>query len=73
MLHERVKLGIKKELIELVRLEGIGRIRARMLYSYGFKNIDALKKASIEQLKSVPLIGEKLARSIKQQLVTLTS
>jgi len=32
-LRLRVKYGIKAELVDLVRLRGIGRVRARMLYN----------------------------------------
>jgi len=38
-LAERVEKGVRKELIPLARLEGIGRIRARILYSAGYKTI----------------------------------
>tara|TARA_A100001037_G_scaffold298435_1_gene322151 strand:+ start:5737 stop:7968 length:2232 start_codon:yes stop_codon:yes gene_type:complete len=34
-LQRRVKYGVKEELLELVSVEGIGRIRARQLFSHG--------------------------------------
>ncbi len=68
VMTERLKHGIKEELIPLARLEGIGRVRARALYSRGFKNIEDLKKADIESLMSVPGIGPQIARRIKEQL-----
>jgi len=64
----RVKYGIKQELIPLASLEGVGRIRARMLFNSGFKTIDDLKKASIMDLIKVPSIGLKLSKKIKEQV-----
>lgn len=68
LINSRVKNGVREELLELVKLEGIGRVRARMLYNSGFKTINDLKKATIEQLSSIPLIGKTLAVKIKNQL-----
>jgi helicase len=68
ILRERVIDGIKSELLPLVRLEGIGRVRARLLYNAGFRTIDDLKKASISQLTRVPLIGLQMAKKIKDQV-----
>ncbi len=67
-LMERVRKGVKKELLPLVRLEGIGRVRARILYNAGLKTLDDLKKAPMERLTSLPLIGLKLAKKIKDQV-----
>jgi len=65
---ERIEKGVKAELLPLVRLEGIGRVRARILYNAGLKTLDDLKKAPIEKLTSLPLIGPKLAKKIKDQV-----
>ncbi|MBD3263249.1 DEAD/DEAH box helicase [Candidatus Woesearchaeota archaeon] len=62
----RVKYGIGKELISLVKLKGIGRFRARKLYSNGIKNIKILKATKITDL--VKLIGPKTAKKIREQL-----
>jgi helicase len=67
-LMERTQRGVKKELLPLARLEGIGRIRARILYNAGFKSLEDLKKAPMERLTSLPLIGLKLAKKIKDQV-----
>jgi len=67
-LMERAEKGVKKELLPLVRLEGIGRVRARVLYNAGLKSIDDLKRAPLEKLTSLPLIGPKLAKKIKDQV-----
>lgn len=68
VMTERLRHGIKEELIPLARLEGIGRVRARALYSKGFKSLEDLKRASVGELMSVPGIGPQIAHRIKEQL-----
>jgi len=63
-LRFRIKHGVKKDLLELVRIEGIGRVRARILANYGFRTIESLKKASEKDLVKLPLIGAELAKKI---------
>ena len=67
-LMERVEKGVKAELLPLVRLKGIGRVRARILYDAGLKSLEDLKRASLENLTRLPLIGPKLAKKIKEQV-----
>ena len=62
----RVKYGIREELLPLIRLKGIGRIRARTLYNSGLRRLSDLRKIPLESLSRI--IGPKLARSIKEQL-----
>ncbi|MEM2796338.1 MAG: ATP-dependent DNA helicase [Candidatus Hadarchaeales archaeon] len=72
-LTERIRYGVKEELLELVQLEGIGRVRARSLFSGGFKTLKDIAKASEAELASLPYIGKEIARSIKRQVETLIS
>ena len=67
-LVERVSKGIKKELLPLVQLEGVGRVRGRIMYNAGFKTIEDVKHASIEQLTNLPLMGPRSAKKIKEQV-----
>jgi len=67
-LRGRVEKGVKAELLPLVRLEGIGRTRGRILYNAGYKGIDDLKKAELDELVNLPLIGPKIAKRIKEQI-----
>lgn len=67
-LRERVVNGIKRELIPLTKLEGIGRVRARSLFAAGFTDIDKLSQATVEKLSKVPKIGPAVASQIKKQL-----
>ncbi len=65
-LRVRLEYGVKEELLPLVRLKGIGRIRARKLFNSGIKTISDLKKIPLESLAR--LVGEKTAYKIKEQL-----
>jgi helicase len=67
-LMERVEKGVKKELLPIVRLEGVGRVRGRILYNAGYKTIEDIKHAQIEDLMKLPAIGPKLAKKIKEQV-----
>jgi len=67
-LKMRVKYGCKEELLSLVKLRGIGRVRARTLYRHGFKTISMLRKASVETLAKLPGIGINIAKQIKEQV-----
>jgi helicase len=67
MLRVRVSKGVKPELVKLVGLEGVGRVRARMLYGAGLKSIDDIKERSLTELTSIPTIGSSLAKRIKEQ------
>jgi len=67
-LRERVAKGVKAELIPLVRLEGIGRVRARIMFNAGFRTLEDLRKASIEDLSRLPSIGMRIAKRIKEQV-----
>jgi helicase len=68
LMSKRVKFGIKRELLDLVSLTGIGRARARNLFKAGFKNRSDLAKASVERLSLVPGVGSRLALSVKKQV-----
>jgi helicase len=67
-LQERVKNGIRSELIPLTKLEGVGRVRARSLFGAGYSTMDKLSQAPLEKLASVPKIGPAVAAQIKKQL-----
>jgi helicase len=67
-LRLRIKHGIKSELISLIKLEGIGRIRARALYKAGITSATEIDKISESKLGSIPKIGVKLAKKLKNQI-----
>ncbi len=62
----RLKYGIKAEILPLVKLKGIGRVRARKLYKNNLKTLDSLRKIPIESLQKI--IGKKLSTSIKKEV-----
>ena len=68
ILRLRIRHGIKSELIRLIQLEGIGRIRARSLYKAGITNVTQIDKISESKLGSISKIGVKLARKLKDQI-----
>mgnify|MGYP000210771740 CR=1 FL=1 len=67
-LTERIKYGVKEELIPLTRLKGIGRVRARALYRAGYTSIEKLRSATIEDLTRILGIGRKTAEKILEQV-----
>ena len=67
-LRARISYGIKEELLQLVTLKGIGRIRARNLYDSGYKTLKDIKDADVEALTKVPAVGRAIAEDIKKQV-----
>ncbi len=67
-LRRRVIYGIREELLDLVSLKGIGRVRARSLFLRGYGTLAAIGKASVKELSAVPSIGARIAESIKKQV-----
>ncbi len=68
ILRKRVIYGIREELLDLVKIKGIGRIRARKLYNHGVKTLDDLSKIPVKKLAEIDKIGSTLADNIKSQL-----
>ena len=67
-LQVRCTKGVKSELVPLVELEGVGRVRARSLFNAGFKRLEDLRRASVTDLMNVPTIGPSVAKKIKEQV-----
>lgn len=71
MLHDlrsRLRYGVRPELLELVGLRGVGRVRGRMLFNHNLRNLADLYSVSPEKLARIPTIGTSIAESIKRQL-----
>ena len=62
----RLKYGIGEELLPFVRLKGIGRVKARKMYSSGIKRMADLRKVPLESLERI--VGAQTAKNIKAQL-----
>src|SRR6267143_123167 len=67
-LTTQVQYGVKEELLELISLRGVGRVRGRALHQRGFKTLRALQKANPNDLARIPTIGSALAMKIKEQV-----
>jgi helicase len=67
-LVERVSKGIKRELLPIVALEGVGRVRGRIIFNAGYQTIEDLKHAPVEELTNLPSVGPRLAKKIKEQV-----
>ena len=65
-LLERVTKGIKRELLPIVKLEGIGRVRGRAMYNAGYKTVEDIKHAKMDDL--IKLLGSALAKKVKVQV-----
>ena len=67
----RIEKGVKPELLPLVKLEGVGRARARTLFNNGLKTIDDIKMVPLPQLTKLPLFGPRIAKKIKEEVGAL--
>lgn len=65
-LRHRLKYGVREELIPLLKLQGIGRIRARKMYNNGIKDVGDVKRAGVTQLAQ--LLGKAVAFDVKKQV-----
>jgi len=64
----RLHHGVRDELLALLELKGVGRVRARALYRAGYTGLAALRRANPHELARVPTIGPTLARSVLAQV-----
>lgn len=58
--------GVRRELLPLIRLRGIGRIRARRLFTYGITDPDALRAAGRDEVSRI--LGPGIADQVFAQL-----
>jgi len=72
-LRERIRYGVKEELLELVQLRGVGRVRARSLFKAGYRRLADIKRADERELARVPYIGTEIAPSITRQVKGMAS
>ncbi|MGB7125003.1 MAG: DEAD/DEAH box helicase [Thermoplasmata archaeon] len=66
-LSMRVRYGAAEELLDLVRLRGIGRVRARLLFRAGYPDRESLRQAPVQRIAQV-LRSPKLAEMVIRQL-----
>ncbi len=69
-LEQRLRYGVREELVELVKIPYIGRSRARLLYERGIRNLDDLRRVGLQGLKRI--LGERIAEKVWEGLQNLT-
>lgn len=62
----RLKYGVREELLPLLKLEGIGRVRARKLFNAKIKDIGDIQQVDLGTLAQ--LIGKDIAAKVKKQV-----
>lgn len=67
----RLEYGVKEDALELVKLEGIGRVRARTLIKAGIDSLEKLARTPNRVLLNLPGFGVKTVDSIKKQLADM--
>ncbi len=67
-LEKRVEYGASPELLDLIQIRGIGRVRARKLYDAGFRDMQELRAAEPKAIAKI--IGTKIAMKILRQIGT---
>ncbi len=65
-LRVRLKHGAKEELLPLLRLRGIGRVRARKLFRGGIKDLGDVRKTDLSILSKI--LGKKIAETVKEEV-----
>jgi len=68
ILRQRIRHGVPEEYLDLVRIKNVGRVRAKILYKYNFRDRIDLKEVSVEKLAAIDKIGMTIAKSIKSQI-----
>jgi len=61
-------LDKETSLRNLMKIPGVGKLKAEALYNAGFHTISQIGAASVEDLAAVPKIGKKSAQKIKEAL-----
>ncbi|MHB8360906.1 MAG: helicase-related protein, partial [Thermoplasmataceae archaeon] len=63
ILNIRIKEGISSDIIPLIIIPGIGRVRARRLYNNGLKTLNEISESSISRISSITGFSTKLAET----------
>jgi helicase len=65
-LEVRIRQGVKRELLPLVSLRGIGRVRARRLFTTGIQDRDDIVRAGKERI--ITILGRGITEQVFAQL-----
>ena len=67
LLSMRVSNGVKEELTDLVRVKGVGRVRARALYETGIKSVEDLASVDPARIANLRGFGLKVAHEVVKE------
>ncbi|MCE8426317.1 MAG: ATP-dependent DNA helicase [Candidatus Methanoperedens sp.] len=70
-LVQRVEYGASPELLDLIQIRGIGRVRSRKLFNAGYHDMEVLRMA--DQNAIAKIIGTKTAIKVLKQIGTTVS
>jgi helicase len=62
----RIQYGASSDLLSLLELKGIGRVRARKLYQAGYTSLEKLRAADSSRMAEI--LGPKIAEKVRAQL-----
>ncbi|WP_321418739.1 ATP-dependent DNA helicase [uncultured Methanomethylovorans sp.] len=65
-LEKRIQYGANSQLLELLGIRDVGRVRARKLYDAGITSVELIKRAGVERIAK--LIGTKIAEKIMNSI-----
>jgi len=65
-LRLRLKHGIKEELLPLIKINGVGRVRARKLFFNRIKDVGDVKRSDFAKLAQI--LGHNIALNVKKQV-----
>lgn len=68
LIEKRLSYGISLELLPLVDISGIGRVRARALFEAGYKTMESILSVEVEVLAKVSGFGPRLAQNLKEAI-----
>lgn len=66
-LTDRIKYGVKEDLLNLTEMDQVGRVRARSLYKAGYEKVRDVREAPPEDLAELPGIGDKIAELLSDK------
>jgi helicase len=64
ILSFRIGEGIKEDIMDLISLPGIGRVRARRLYNGGIKTVQDVAKSSVQSIALLKGFSKTMAESV---------
>ncbi len=73
-LRLRVQYGAKEELLPLLKLKGIGRVRARKLFARGLRDLGAMKKVdgtSLAQILGSKAVAEEVKKQVGEEIAVV--